>query len=57
MNSLKRFFFDTEAATAVEYAVMMALILAVIIAGIASVGGGNAALWQNSSDQMETYFP
>ena len=57
MKALQRFFSDTEAATAVEYAVMLALILAVIIVGIQSVGGNNANMWQNNSDEIANYLP
>jgi pilus assembly protein Flp/PilA len=52
MSIIRRFILDTDAATAVEYAVMLALILAAVIAGITSVGGGNANLWQNNSDEI-----
>ena len=57
MKALRRFLFDTEAATAVEYAVMLALILAVVIVGIQALSGGNANMWQNNSDEITTYFP
>ena len=56
MSIFRRLIFDTEAATAVEYAVMLGLVLAAVIAGINSVGGGNAALWQNSSDEISNAF-
>ena len=57
MRAVWRFLADTEAATAVEYAVMLALILAVVIIGIQSVGGGNANMWQNNSDEIINYMP
>jgi Flp pilus assembly pilin Flp len=39
---------EEEAATAVEYAVMLALILAAIIASIASVGVGTGGMWSGN---------
>ncbi len=40
---------EEEASTAVEYAVMLALILAAIIASIASVGQGTGGMWSGNS--------
>ncbi|MEM7316431.1 MAG: Flp family type IVb pilin [Planctomycetota bacterium] len=55
-NSLGMAFYrllsEEEGATAVEYAVILALILMAIIAGISTVGGGTLDLWQNNSDQI-----
>jgi pilus assembly protein Flp/PilA len=45
MRSLARFYKDDEAATAVEYAVMLALILMVVFSAIASVGTKTSGLW------------
>ena len=56
MESVRRFLFDTEAATAVEYAVMLALILATIIVAITSVGGQNANMWSNNSSEITNAF-
>ncbi len=40
-----RFLRDSEAATAVEYAVMLALIIAVLITAITAVGGSTSGMW------------
>jgi len=40
-----RFLCDDEAATAVEYAVMMALILLVILGAVGTVGSQTGGLW------------
>jgi pilus assembly protein Flp/PilA len=41
----RRFLFDSEAATAVEYAVMLALILVAVISAVGSVGGQAGGFW------------
>jgi len=43
-----------EAATAVEYAVMLALILAAIIASIASVGQGTGGMWSSTYNSLNS---
>jgi pilus assembly protein Flp/PilA len=42
---LLRFFNREEAATSVEYAVMLALILIAVIGAIGAVGGETGGLW------------
>ena len=39
--------------TSVEYAVMLALIIAVCIAAIAAVGGSNGNMWADNSAQIQ----
>jgi len=46
---------DEQAATAVEYAVMLSLILMAAIAAITSVGNANATMWANSSADIISY--
>jgi Flp pilus assembly pilin Flp len=45
---------DTEAATAVEYAVMLALILATVITSITLVGTRTNTLWTNINNSVTT---
>ena len=45
MKSLGRFWSEEEATTAVEYAVMLALILLAVIAAVGSVGVGTGGMW------------
>lgn len=45
MASLRRFLRNSEAATAVEYAVMLALILIAVISSIGVVGGQAGGFW------------
>ena len=47
---------DDSGATAVEYAVMLALILLAIIASVATVGVGTGGLWSNNSTEIDTAF-
>lgn len=43
---------EEQGATAVEYAVMLALILSVLISAISAVGISNGSLWNNSQSKM-----
>jgi Flp pilus assembly pilin Flp len=48
---------DASAATAVEYAFMLALILLACIASIALMGVAHADMWQRTVDTMDVYMP
>lgn len=54
-KSVMRFLADERGPTAVEYAVMLAMILIVMIVGITAVGGGTNGWWVRSSEQMSTH--
>lgn len=56
MNRIVRFLKSEDGPTTVEYAVMLAGILAVVIAGITLVGGGSANFWQNNNSQLDSAF-
>ena len=43
---------DDDGATAVEYAVMLALILMAVFASVASVGNTTNTLWTNASASL-----
>ncbi len=47
MLRLRRFLCDEDGPTAVEYAVMLAMILGVLIVSITAVGGQNGGMWAN----------
>jgi pilus assembly protein Flp/PilA len=47
MPWILRFLRAEEAATAVEYAVMLAMILAVILLAVGSVGAHSGGMWSN----------
>ncbi len=55
MHAVRRILVGEEAATAVEYAVMLAFILMAMLATIASLGGNTGALWGNSRSQLESH--
>jgi pilus assembly protein Flp/PilA len=52
MARLIRFLRGSDAATAVEYAVMLALIIVVVIGAIAVLGGNAGVLWGNSNSDL-----
>lgn len=47
ISAIKKFFAVDDATTAVEYAVMLAMILVAIIIGVTSAGGGVSTWWTN----------
>lgn len=54
-NSIKRFVSGEEAATAVEYCVMLALILLTVFAGITAVGNTNQENWQEIEAELSDH--
>lgn len=44
---------DEEAATAVEYAVMLALILAAIVSSIGAVGSTTGGMWSSNVSALK----
>jgi Flp pilus assembly pilin Flp len=53
MRIFARLISNDDAATAVEYAVMLALILMVAIVGIAALGQSNGGGWMNIDNSLE----
>jgi Flp pilus assembly pilin Flp len=47
MTFIRQFLRDSEATTSVEYAVMLAMIIASVIAAIGAVGAQSGGLWSN----------
>lgn len=56
MNIIQRFLRGEEAATAVEYAVMLALIIMTCIGAIATVGQQTATLWTDNESGLKSAF-
>ncbi len=54
-KSVRQFFVLDEATTAVEYAVMLALILMAVIAAIGTFGSQTGGLWGNTNTQFESH--
>ncbi len=54
MNRTLRFLSSDDGATAVEYAVLLAGIIGVLIAGITLVGGETLNFWQNNGTELDT---
>jgi pilus assembly protein Flp/PilA len=54
MNSRWRFLWDESGATAVEYAVMLALIIGVCIGAVGFFGSTANGSWQDSSSKLGT---
>lgn len=52
MKHLIRLLRDDEAATSVEYAVMLALILVAVIGAIAQVGEASGGMWGGIRDDL-----
>jgi pilus assembly protein Flp/PilA len=52
MKKLMRFFKDEDGATAVEYALMVALIAGVIVGAVTLLGQGASARFQAAADDI-----
>jgi Flp pilus assembly pilin Flp len=53
-RKLRRFWRRTEAATSVEYAIMLALILMVVFGAVTAVGTKTSKSWTNSANSLST---
>ena len=54
LRSIKRFLVSEEGPTAVEYAVMLALIIMVCLVAINSVGQNTSSSFQDSANSIQT---
>jgi pilus assembly protein Flp/PilA len=54
MNRFLKFIRDESGPTAVEYAVMLALIIGVCIGAVGFFGSSASGSWQDSSDRLGT---
>jgi pilus assembly protein Flp/PilA len=52
LNSVKKFLVSEDGPTAVEYAVMLALIVVVCIAAVRAVGSNAAAKFNDTKDAL-----
>lgn len=56
LNALKRLLQSEDGPTTVEYAVMLALILAFIIAAIGTVGNGTGNMYGHIDNELTTHL-
>lgn len=56
MSRMVQFLESEDGPTTVEYAVLLAGILVVVIAGITLVGGGSANFWSDNKSQLDSAF-
>lgn len=56
MKKILQFINDDEATTAVEYAVMLALILLTIFGSVLAFGGSAGSWWGRINTEIDTYF-
>ena len=56
MRRIKHFLWSDDGATAVEYAVMLAMILLSVIAAIGTVGAQAGGMWGNNQTQLDLYW-
>jgi pilus assembly protein Flp/PilA len=54
INSVKKFIVSEDGPTAVEYAVMLALIVIVCLTAVQAIGTNAAAKFQNVADTLAT---
>jgi pilus assembly protein Flp/PilA len=54
LNLLLRLYRDEDAVTAVEYAVLLALILVVVIVAIDSVGNTSSGMWASDTNNINS---
>ncbi|RLS34830.1 MAG: Flp family type IVb pilin [Planctomycetota bacterium] len=55
LKKIRRFLTAEDGTTAVEYAVLLAMILIAIIIGVTSAGGGVSNWWGNIKTKVESY--
>jgi len=53
-DAILKFLRQEEAATAVEYAVMLGMILATILGTIGVLGDQTGGMWNNIEDQLDS---
>lgn len=54
-KSIRRLIVSDDATSAVEYAVLLAMILVAIIIGVTSAGGGVSAWWGDIRNDLDAY--
>lgn len=55
MKAIQAFFRDDNAATAVEYAVMLAMIIVTCLAAVSSFGGATSGMWGGINSDLDAH--
>ncbi|MEW4490120.1 Flp/Fap pilin component [Thalassoglobus neptunius] len=55
IRSIRKFLADESGPTSVEYAVMLALILAVCIGAVRALGDGQTGMWGKNLSELERH--
>lgn len=55
MNAIREFVASEEAATAVEYAVMLGLILVSCLATLKTLGDASSGMWGNNNAELQAH--
>lgn len=55
MSRIRQFLSSDDAATAVEYAVMLALIIGLMIATLQSFGSATGGMWSNTNTELQSH--
>ena len=48
---------NVRGATAIEYGLIVALIVIVVMVGISALGGTNGGIWGNTADKVSNAMP
>ena len=48
---------DCRGATAIEYGLILALMVFVMLGGMSALGGSTSGLWRNNSDRLSEVMP
>jgi pilus assembly protein Flp/PilA len=55
MNLVRQFLMTDDAATAVEYAVMLALIIGLMITSLQAFGNASSGMWANNVTELQNH--
>jgi pilus assembly protein Flp/PilA len=55
MNLVRQFLMTDDAATAVEYAVMLALIIGLMITTLRAFGSASGGMWANNVTELQNH--
>ena len=55
LSTVQKFLRSDDAATAVEYAVLLAMILVAVIIGVTTAGGGVGTWWTDIRTKIDSY--